>query len=59
MKSSKEKSLGDKISSVVTDAGGDTLARDTKSKKGIIGSQPRGTHNVFTHYPQDHNCEVF
>ena len=30
---------------------GDTLAKDTKSKKGIIGSQQRGNHNVFSHYP--------
>ena len=33
--------------------------KDTKSKKGIIGSQPRGNHHVFTHYPKDPNCEVF
>ena len=38
--------------------GGDTLAKDTQSKEGIIGSQPRGNHNVFTHYPKDLKCEV-
>ena len=54
----EEKSLGDKISTVVTDAGGDTLAKDTKSKKGIIGSQPRGTRSVYTHFPKDPICEV-
>ena len=32
-----------------------TLAEDTKSKKGVIGSQPRGNHNVFTHYPKGPN----
>ena len=55
----EEKSLGDQISSVVTDAGADALAKDPKSKKGIIGSQPRGNHNVFTHCPKDPNCEVY
>ena len=54
----EETSLGDKISLVVTDAGRETLAKDTKSKKGIIGSQPRGNHNVFTHHPKDSDCEV-
>ena len=52
----EEKSLDEKLPSVVTDAEGNTLAKDTKSKKGIIGSQPRG--NVFTHFPKDPNCEV-
>ena len=33
--------------------GGDTLPKDAKSKEGVIGSQPRGNHNVFTHYPKD------
>ena len=37
---------------------GDTLEKDTKGKKGIIGAQSRGNHNVFTHYPKDPNCEV-
>ena len=32
--------------------------KSTKYKKGIIGSQPRGNHNVFTHIPKDPNCEV-
>ena len=54
----KEKPLDDKLPSVVTDAQRDTLAKDTKSKTGIIGSQPRVNHNVFTHYPEDPNCEV-
>ena len=52
-------SLGDRNSLVVTVAGRETLAKDTKSKKGIIDSQPRGNHNVFTHYPKDPNCEVY
>ena len=38
--------------------GGDTPAKETKSKKGILGSQPRGNHNVFTRYQKDPNCEV-
>ena len=54
----EETSLGDKISLVVTNAGRETLAKDNKSKKGIIGSQPRGNHRVFTHHPKDSNCEV-
>ena len=49
----KEQSLDETLPSVATDAARDTLAKDTKSKKGIIGSQPRGNHNVFTHYPED------
>ena len=41
----------------VTDAGedrregsdkGGTLAKETKSEKGVVGSQTRGNHNVFT-----------
>ena len=56
---SKKNLLVIKISPVVTDAGEDTLANDTKSKKCIIGSQPRGTHNVFPHYPKDPNCEFY
>ena len=27
-------------------------------KKGIISSQPRGNHNVYTLYPKDPHCEV-
>ena len=29
------------------------LGNDTKSKKGIIGSQPTGNHNAFIHYPKE------
>ena len=54
----EEQPLEDKPPSVVTDAGGGTLAKESKSEKGIIGPQPRGNHNVFTHYPKDPNCEV-
>ena len=54
----KEKPLDDKLPSVVIDAGRDTLAKATVSKKGIIGSQPRGNHNVFTLHPKDPSCEV-
>ena len=54
----EEKPLDEKLPSVVTNAERDTLAKDTKSKKGIIGSQPRSNHSVFTHYPEDPNCEV-
>ena len=53
---SKKKSLGDELPLVATDAGGDTVEKETKSKTGIIGSQPRGNHNVFTHCPKDPNC---
>ena len=54
----EEQHIDEKLPSVATDAGRDSLAQNTKSKKDIIGSQPRGTHNVFTHYPKDSNCEV-
>ena len=54
----EEKPTDEKLPSVVTDAGQDAPAKDTKSTEGIIGSQPRGNHNVFTHYPKDPNCEV-
>ena len=43
---------------VVTDARRVTFAKETKSKKGIIGTQPRGNHNVFTHDSKDSNCDV-
>ena len=54
----EEKPLEDKSTSVVPDAGEDTLAKENKSKMCIIGSQPRGNHNVFTRHPKDPNCEV-
>ena len=54
----EEHSLDEKLFLVVTDAEGDTLAQVTKSKNDIIGSQPRGNHNVFTHYPKDPKWEV-
>ena len=54
----EEKSLDDKLPLNVTDAERDTLAISAKSKTGIIGFQPRGNHNVFTHYPKDPKCEV-
>ena len=41
----------EKLPSIATSARGDTSAKDTKSKTGNIGSQPRGNHTVFTHYP--------
>ena len=44
--------------SVLTDAEGDTRAKDTKCEKVIIGSQPKRNHNMFTHFPNDPNCEV-
>ena len=52
-----EQPLEDKLT-VATNARGDTLAKGTKSEDGIIGSQPRGNHNVLTHYPKDPNCKV-
>ena len=54
----EENPLDDKLPSVGTDARWDALAKDSKSKKGIVRSQPRGNHNVFTHYPKDLTCEV-
>ena len=52
-----EQSLDDQFPSVVTDAGGETLAKDIKSKEGIIGSQEE-TALCPTHYPRDPKCEV-
>ena len=49
----EEQGMAEKLPSVVTNAERDTLARDTKNRKGIIGSQLRGNHNLFTHYPED------
>ena len=54
----EDKPLDDKLPSVVTDGGRDDLAKDTKSKKGIIGSKQIRNHNVFTYYPKDPSCEV-
>ena len=54
----EEKSLNEKLPSFVTDTGKDTLTKETKSKKDAIGSQPKGNHNVFTHFPKEHKCEV-
>ena len=48
----EEQSHHEKFPSVATDTGRETLAKDTKSKKGVIGSQPRGNHNVFTRQKQ-------
>ena len=53
----EEQSHDEKLPSVATDAGRDTLAKGAQSKKGIIGSQPRGNHNMFARYPKDPNCE--
>ena len=44
----EEQHLEDKLLSFATDMGGDTLVKEINSKKGIMGSQPRGYHNVFT-----------
>ena len=41
-----EQSLEDKPPLVVTDAAGEILAKETKSKNGIIGSQTGENHNV-------------
>ena len=53
-----EQSRDENLPSVVTDAGGASQAKDTKSIKGIICSQPRENRTVFTHHPKDPNCEV-
>ena len=42
--------LEDKSLLVFVDAGGHILAKETKSKKGIIGLQPKGSHNMVTHH---------
>ena len=50
-----EQSRDEKLSLVTTDVVRETLAEDTKSKKGVIGPHPRGNHKVFTHYPKGPN----
>ena len=48
--------------SVVTDAGGDPRGNAKKRKrnweKRANDSKPKGDHNVFTHFPNDPNCEA-
>ena len=34
------------------------LAKKDKEKTGIINSHQCGGHNVFTHHPKDHNCDL-
>ena len=53
----EEKPLDDKVPRLSPMRVSDTVATDTNCKKGIIGSQPRGNHNVFTHCLTDPNCE--
>ena len=60
-KSSKhvtKKNLDDKLPSVVSNATRDTLAKETKNKKGIIDSQPTEKHNVLTQHPEDPSCSL-
>ena len=45
----EEKPIEDKPPSVVTKMGGDTMAKNTNSKKGTIGSKLKGNYNEFTH----------
>ena len=40
-----------------SDKGG-TLAKETKSENGVVGSQTRRNHNVFTPHTKDLNVEV-
>ena len=47
----EEHSHGEKLPSVATD-GERHSGKRIKSRKGIIGSQPRGTHNVFDRHPK-------
>ena len=35
-----------------------TLVREAKDQKGTIGAQVKRTHNAFTHYPKDPDCNV-
>ena len=57
-RNAKTKLLADSPPSVVTDTGGDTLAKDTKSKEGIFGSRARGCRSVLTHSPKISNVTV-
>ena len=50
--------LDDSPQSMVTDAEKDTLAKSTKSKKGLIDSHSRGSHKVFARYPKGPKFEV-
>ena len=40
-----------------SDKGG-ALAKETKSEKGVVGSQTRRNHNVLTPYTKDLNFEI-
>ena len=53
-----KKNPDDKLPSVVTDARRDTLAKETKNKKGINDSQPREKHNVLTQHPKGPSCSL-
>ena len=54
-----EQSLDEQLTSLRCHrCGVDTLAKDTKREKGIIGSQPRRSRNVFIHHPKDPIYEV-
>ena len=46
-----------KSSSVATDAGGDTLVKESQEQKSI-GSHPKGSHYVFTLCPKDPDCDM-
>ena len=48
-----------KSSSVATDTMRDTLTSKLHENMSIIGSHPKGSHNLFTHYPKDPNCDVY
>ena len=51
-----------KRTSIGCDAGGDPYAEETKvivlGTKRANDFKPQGDHNVFTHFPEDPNCEV-
>ena len=53
----EEQHIAEKLPSVVTDVEGDTLAKDTKSKKSILHSQPR-TNHFFIRRPKDPKCGI-
>ena len=58
MKAHTERDKSSPVASETEDDEGVTLEGTSPEKKVIIGSHSRGSHNLFTHYPKDPNCNL-
>ena len=58
MKAHTERDKSSPVASEVEGDKGVTLEEMSPEKKVIIGSHSRGSHNLFTHYPKDPNCDL-